>query len=65
MEEGANALQHTSLARGSEEAPGTGWPEPAVGRGLQGQVLLGFVLNSPLPLDLQTLGQTQPKLAPH
>lgn len=64
-EEGAGALQHTSLARGSGKPPGTGWPEPAVGKGLQGQVLLGFVLHSPLPLDLQTLGQTRPKLVSH
>lgn len=65
VEEGASALQHTSLARRLKEAPGTGWPEPVVGRGLQGQVLLGFVLNSSLPLDLQTLGQTWPKLVSH
>lgn len=46
----------SGLARGAEEAPGTGWPEPSVGRELQGQVLLGCVLTSPLPFDLQTLG---------
>lgn len=32
---------------------------------LHGQVLLGFVLNSTLQLDLQTLGQTWPKLVSH
>lgn len=33
LEEGASALWHTSLTRGSEEAAGTGWPEPIAGTG--------------------------------
>lgn len=48
---------------GSGEPPGTARPEPTVGQGgPQGQVPRGSTLHGPLPPDLQTVGQTRPKL---